>query len=326
MPRRKILRLALYVGALLALLLGVAEGTYRMMGHQPWQPGRSSLERVGGGPVFEHDSVLGYRNVTGAMKLRVNGQVDFTVTHDAEGHRFCGPRRDSMGAPKIWVLGCSFAHGYGVNDPEAFPWLLQQSLPSHQVTNFGTDGYGPHQSLLQVQRQLANGDTADLVVLCYGGFHNQRVVCSPFWQKAISGQESMEQWQYPFRRKGEWGKMPLHYSPFYTGCDGSSALNALDNAACAREETRLGGEAETETVIRELDQLVRASGGTLLVAGIWQHPDTQAMLDRLHGIPVVDASPDPSLTILPGDLHPNAAGHQQIANAIFDYWVAKGMN
>ena len=78
--------------------------------------------------------------------------------------------------PEIWILGCSFTHGYGVNDMETYPAQLQELMPGYRVRNFGMDGYGTFQNWMTLRHELAKGQKPALVVLAYGAFHDQRNV------------------------------------------------------------------------------------------------------------------------------------------------------
>lgn len=164
-----------------------------------------------------------------------------------------------------------------------------------------------------------------MVVLCYGGFHNQRVTCSPFWQKAISGQEDLVHWQYPYRRETGEGLAVLDYSPRVPGTRVSAFMNMIDNRYCAKAEEELHSAAVTEAVIRGMGKLCAENDIRFSMAGIWDHPDTDSMIMRLAStFPSCKVSADPLNTLLSEDLHPSAYGHEQIAAKLEFFFVESG--
>ena len=71
---------------------------------------------------------------------------DFAATHhtDAYGFRNAGPWPATA---DIVVVGDSFVFGYGVEDQEAWPAVLDCALPQYRVLNLGLIGAGPEQYL-----------------------------------------------------------------------------------------------------------------------------------------------------------------------------------
>lgn len=111
-----------------------------------------------------------------ALAVRADS-YSFTVTHLPDTLRVTRPlsechREDRREA--IWVFGCSFTHGWSLNDEETYPWVLQQRLPDYQVVNFGVSGYGTLHSLMQFREALRTRDKPKAAVVAYGFLHDRR--------------------------------------------------------------------------------------------------------------------------------------------------------
>lgn len=96
------------------------------------------------------------------------------VNVDPNGYRFtpgadCGP-----GAYKILVFGGSSVWGWGVVDSATIPTLLQRSWPSRRgrvcVQNLGQNAHVSTQEVIELLRQLQNGNIPDLAIFYHG--HN----------------------------------------------------------------------------------------------------------------------------------------------------------
>jgi hypothetical protein len=64
----------------------------------------------------------------------------FRVTHLPNTLRVPYPLATDAHArskPEIWLFGCSFTHGWSLNDEETYPWVLQERLPMYEVVNYG---------------------------------------------------------------------------------------------------------------------------------------------------------------------------------------------
>ncbi|HKY07184.1 MAG TPA: hypothetical protein VJQ55_03040, partial [Candidatus Binatia bacterium] len=87
----------------------------------------------------------------------------------------------------IIFLGCSFTHGWGLNDQETFAWKVQAALPNWKVHNFGVNGYGTCQSYMLLNRLFERERWHNPVVIYgYIGEHEDRNVGYFLWHYALS--------------------------------------------------------------------------------------------------------------------------------------------
>jgi lysophospholipase L1-like esterase len=114
---------------------------------------RALVVVTGRAPLVVSDRRLGW-----ALKprmrdqMRVEGRGRYTISTDAEGHRFSksGGVLALTGARVIVLVGDSFVQGLGVNDAETFEWLLASKM-GFRVINLGVPGYGTDQELLALE-------------------------------------------------------------------------------------------------------------------------------------------------------------------------------
>ena len=86
-----------------------------------------------------------------------------------------------IAGPEVIVTGCSFTFGYGLQDDESWPWILQQRLPDYRVVNLGTSGYGTDQALMAAEREVKQARVRAMAVLMgFADFHIQRDQTSQF--------------------------------------------------------------------------------------------------------------------------------------------------
>ena len=302
----------------------LGEIALRITGQQAWNPPQRKLEVLEpGGHFFEKDPLLGYAMRPGKMKVQMDGKHIFHANHGPDRYRLGPQVADSL--PEIWVFGCSFTYGWGVNDAEAYPSVLQEMLPDYRIRNFGVSGYGTFQNLLEYERLLKTETRPVLVVLAYGSFHEQRNTCNRYWRKAIASQEVIQGLEYPWIRFGEGdslirGKMPLTYSPFPL-MRFSALSHFIELKVCQYEDQGLRSKEVSYRLILDFQQKSRKQGIPFLLAGIWQNPGTSQMLQKAQseGIRQLDISEDlsdPNLRIMPEDAHPNDIVHRRYAERL----------
>src|SRR5690349_15286102 len=129
-------RLFFCVVLLLTFVAG-AELFLRSRGFTPWKADpKVDLIRVEpGSRFFQRVPVLGYSHIAGSFAVtltdlsRANrNELQFRVTHLPNTLRITRPL-ETYAAPdereQIWLFGCSFTHGWSVNDDETYAWRLQ---------------------------------------------------------------------------------------------------------------------------------------------------------------------------------------------------------
>ena len=120
------------------------------------------------GPLFYADPILGYAMHVG--HFMISEHIDnldhrFQVTIDTDGNRATAYQL-RRGSRRIFITGDSAFFGWGLNDEDTVPWLLQSRLPDYGVVNWSLTGVGQVTALLQLQQPRAVAPD-DVVVVTY---------------------------------------------------------------------------------------------------------------------------------------------------------------
>ncbi|MGH7435364.1 MAG: SGNH/GDSL hydrolase family protein [Polyangiaceae bacterium] len=98
----------------------------------------------------EIDAQLGWRNVIGSNEEW--GPAAHSSAQHLRGTRTYALAKPS-GVERIEVFGDSFAFGSEVGDDSTYPAMLEKTLPSSEVLDFGVPGYGLDQALLRFRAE-----------------------------------------------------------------------------------------------------------------------------------------------------------------------------
>jgi hypothetical protein len=178
LTRRKTLVFGLVSLVLMATLtLAGAELLARLTGIRPWAKADLQIHVTPGGRLFTPHPTRGYAQLPGTFVVTLRDGYSFTMTHLPSGLRITHPlatSTDTRSKPEIWIMGCSFTHGWSLNDQGTYPWLLQDHLPEYEVVNYGVEGYGTLHALLQLRETLTTQCPPRVVVYAYASLHDGR--------------------------------------------------------------------------------------------------------------------------------------------------------
>ena len=317
----------LLISLLTLVLLVGAELILRLAGRSTWNPTYVPLAIEPGGRLYVDHPALGYTHVPGRFQVELQDGYSFRVSHAADTLRVTA-RADSVSpAPaarkEIWIFGCSFTHGWSLNDWETYPWLLQEELQNYKVRNFGVGGYGTVQSLIQFREALETNKSGkpEIAILAYASFHDQRNVLTRNWRKSLAPFNEMGLLFYPHVRIERQGELSYRMSmveyrelPLMRR---SALSHSIEQSFNSLEEQSLDGHAATLQLVGEFSNLAARAGVTLVIAAIRDGAATTDLLRWARGkeIPAVDISVDlrrDEYRNLPHDRHPSP-----LANKIF---------
>lgn len=165
------------IGLLLTSVLALALAAARV--HVSWDRFRVSQATGVAAPadrLVASDATLGWKHIPGSSSTALG------TTHINRNGFRGGVDYDESGVPgarRIIALGDSFTFGYGLDDTETWPHLLEQRLDDTPVINMAANGYGIDQMLLW-WRSDGRRFEADLVVLALVWYDFQRTSLSDF--------------------------------------------------------------------------------------------------------------------------------------------------
>jgi hypothetical protein len=157
--RRFIFRLGSILFAL-TIACAIGEVALRLVGYS-----RSYVNPIAG--FHEADYLVGWKGRPNVVGRFSRPEFNVLVAHNDLGFR----RHEYQNPPekcrhKVFVLGDSFAWGWGVDQGQVFSDRLNRLLPDCDVRNFGLDGTGTVQQFAifgaHVRDQLSPGDTVVL--------------------------------------------------------------------------------------------------------------------------------------------------------------------
>lgn len=323
-PRRRkqvFIVCAIAVGVLAACLS--AEVALRVL--FPW-PDPQALDIIiePGGKYQSPDSELGFLPLPGRYRALFDHQYPWTLTNLPDTTRITKPLEHYAGAspkPGIWVFGCSFTQGWGLDDDGTLPWKLQERSPDHDVFNFGVGGYGTLQSLLQYRRALRDKPRPQIAILVYADFHDERNVGASSWREANFSYERFGTTAQPYARLDGAGGVRYGWD---TGEFPWMRLRArsmaIDEAMVRYGQIRdrfLRAHRVSEVLIEQFIEESRRYGVRFVLAGVEPSEATRDTLRQFaaHGVLTVDVSTDreDERNVIAFDGHPSAFANEQSA-------------
>lgn len=275
---------------------------------------------------------LGFALEDGTFRVTINEKHVYTATHK-DGRRISSLEAINDSLPSIFMMGCSYTYGMGVDDTENFSYLVQTELDNYRIQNFGVPGYGTVQSLLQLQKSIEDGDLPEIVVINFCAFHEERNVLSPKYRQHLNigfagssehAKLEMEKGRFPYFEKGEiryetWNGLYQNWA----GRETFATVNYLQSNADKSVNEGLDPRGVTLTIFRKIKELCDSNGILLLVTSLERTSEASHLLTELNSrdFTTVDISLNLSTkkyTNLPYDSHPNAKAHEHFAEKILN--------
>jgi hypothetical protein len=310
-----------YCAAVFALVFGLAEFGLRARGETPWRPAPPGLRVDPGGRLYQADPALGYRMLPGRYTVRLENGRAFHVTHGADTLRVTAPASEPrVGVPALWIFGCSFSYGWGVDDESVYAWQLRERLPGWRIVNHSVNGYGTLQSLLQLESALEAEEAPAVVVLAYAAFHDERNTFVRARRKRVAPFSALGPLVQPFAWLDAEGVLHFEMADVeyreWPGMRRSALVHVAEQQWNVLERRRARSAEVTRALVRRFVERAAASGARVIVAGI--AGDTVRVLEQaasLGATPLVLALDldRPGMRNPPPDAHPSPLAHRQYA-------------
>jgi lysophospholipase L1-like esterase len=213
----------------------------------------------------------------------------FTVTHLPNTLRVTHPLptdAHERPTPEIWIFGCSFTHGWSLNDQETYPWRLRERFPGYEVVNYGVGGYGTIHALLQLRAALHTRPPPVVAIYAYAGFHDERNTFLRRRRKGVALWNRLGPLTQPYARLTASGTLRYAFAaveyreiPLMR----SSALAHFLEMTFNDVEERVARSHEvSKRLLLEMAHLARQVQVPLVVAGIMDDEPTHDMLTFAH--------------------------------------------
>ena len=332
-----------------SLIFLIVELGLRLCGIGPYLPHHYKLEADPIGCLLP-SKYFGLSLKPGQFSITINEKLSFQATHGADSTRIThlpeiSPPKD---APKLYIHGCSFTYGLGVDDSLTYPFLVHQETPFH-VTNFAVPGFGSLQALLLTLQHLKDSQKPDILLLNYLHFHDERnSFTRPYRNQLQLALELNENtlWQHqqlPFSIK-EWGftyaslgkdslrfhtikaaEMYRHFplrKHLATVNQAENAYNHISSLFSREQNNKV-----TQRIIKSLHTHCQQHDIRLIISIMTKDiyaKKLQAFCQSSQ-IETLDLAIDfenPTFTLQPYDGHPSAAAHRVFADRIKTYLLS----
>ena len=302
----------------LATVMLVVGGINKVLGRHPTQS--VSIDH---GYLFEANEALGYALHPGRYRVHeaLSGKdhyFDLTVTE-------AGIRRTSEfpvhSDKRIFMIGDSTMFGWGLDDEETVPWLIQAKLPHYQIFNFALTSYSSVQALSQLQSVTPKVGSKDIVVVEYHPLLNELNVGSPGMLDSMKhgyeltlGDAGLRNAKLPFATIDDHGKLAIQRISF------SCAIEPA-TPDCFRPAFDL--PKAIQVTMRAFDEIVASGQGHLVVVFL-SGTDDDPVIERLRtqGAAIVDVRSGKAIPIesdvIAVDGHLGPFGQYQIAQRLYD--------
>jgi hypothetical protein len=323
-----------FVFKLISLLLGTAlafaaaESLVRLKGIQPWVVTDLQIQVRPGERFFTPHPTRGYTQLPGAFEVGLADGYTFHVTHLPSGLRITHPLATydyARPKPEIWIMGCSFTHGWSLNDQETYAWVLQEHLPDYEVVNYGVEGYGTLHALLQLREALATQPPPRVVIYAYASLHDERNTFVRHRRKYLTPWNRLGPLIQPYARlthdrqlryafaQVEYTEWPLmRFSAF---------IHFLEMMYNEIEARWARSHEVSKRLLLEMAELAKQYHYTFVVAAIAEDAHTGEMLTfaRDQGLKTVDIAVDSrrsEYTNQPHDSHPSPLANAHYAEQL----------
>jgi len=282
------------------------------------------LVTIDHGPLFRTDADLGYGMNPGKYQItekRYGLSHRFDLTVDDSGHRATA-QMVSTASKHLYISGDSGMFGWGLNDDETVPWLLQERFPKYGVVNLSLTSYSTLQALIELQRARPQISADDVVVLTYHPITNGFNVASDQmlgflktgFEHQLGDSRLISNMVIPFGSVDAGGRLQIEHFAV-VACAHADA----PPSQCPTRQS--SSDAANQVTERAFDEILAATPAHLVVA-VLSGPDSDPVVAHLRskGVLIADlrmdkSSPD-TLDVVSIDEHPGPFWHRRTAERL----------
>lgn len=315
-----------YTLYLLLLFFPLAEIALRITNHEPYH---QTNYKIVSSPTncLNPDSIFGFHLADGSYRITINNGHSYSASHFQGRRNYLNPNENN---PVVFMMGCSFTYGMGVNNNETFTSILQRDS-NINILNFGVPGYGTVQSILQLEDEIADGNIPNMVILNFSYLHFDRNALTPKYRKELTlgyarssdlTYQKMHKARFPYLYEEEikWCPWDNLYSNWW-GRETFATVNYVNTIVDQNKLTEVEIINTTKNLFIRLKKLCDDHGIKLKVCFL-DKSERNNTLEQLCQSVEVDFRKvgldhiSKSYTNLPYDSHPNSKGHERIARTL----------
>lgn len=322
---------SIYIVSLTLLMMLIIEVLLRLLGFSPI----TGSQKISWSPKIGYTSdSLGILLKQGKYKIQIDNCLEYTATHNIKGQRITA-KKPSILNDKIFIFGCSFAYGVGVNDEENFPFLLQNLEKKYQVQNFSIPGSATIQAYLQLKQRLELGDLPKIVVLSYATFHEERnKLTRGFESKLFDGIKTYNKTEFSdFKYPKCTIKSDTIDVKFVSIEDDFYPIPLVDNLAIATFVDQTWNKIDhkktakfdvSELLFKKIKKLAQKYNFRLVIADV-SYNENSKNIEKIclkNNLQYVNISPNYSennYSLAPCDFHPNQKAHLIYATKLYQF-------
>lgn len=276
------------------------------------------------------DSLYGYALNEGSFNVSINGHP-FSCKHKSNENRFVTDQAKADSLPRIYLFGCSFAYGFGVNDSATLASQLQKKLEKKaKVLSYAVPGFGDLQGYLKLKKMIGQGKKPSVAIFCYCDFHNERNILSSKYRIHVAqGLHDMSDSSSCFPMcKIESDSLLTHkilgteiYS-HWTGRDVSAIINLLQTTYDVLFYQN-NGKKETLALYNEITTLCKANDIAFVFAPLSNETNYTVFEEMILKKELIVSDPkvnlsNPEYNNSPFDSHPNEQALKEMADNIYN--------
>lgn len=301
----------------------------RLLNFEPWRYEKAYINNE---IFFEAHNQLGWLSKKGNYQLIINNnsnsKINFSIEEDS--NRTTGSK--DANKKNIIIVGGSFTQGWGINDNETYPFLLQKALNNYNVYNYGQSGYGGFQSLLLTKKKINKKKPSSLLIYGFIEHHEERNVAREKWLETLlkySNKEQKIKIKVPYATLNKNTSLvynkPIAYLqlPFREKLALVNLIEKFYMKQLNRHRKKIQRKV-AEQIFIELDTIAKENNAIFLVVNLHYSNKNNAnyyeeFLNK-NNIHYIDCARNLSeKLLLEGDFHPNAKGHKMYSDCIKNY-------
>ena len=281
---------------------------------------------------FSSSSNYGINLLPGKFEININNGLIHTVTHNNDSNRICSYTQIDSIQNEIFIFGCSYTYGTGINDSETYPFLLQNEFSNTKITNYAVPSYGTTHALLELKKQIDNQHIPNIVIIGFATFHEERNQMNKTYQyKLIQGVEinkiNVNQLIFPYLNLQDNNIGYINVIKKFKAIPLRKHLalaNLIENIDLNIQSKKLEKLTYSKELILEIKELCRQHNIKLIIADIDYSEDSKkiASFCKTQKINYLNISPDfnkEGYRNSPYDPHPNKEAHQIYFKKMYDY-------